>query len=117
MEAELANAHSLRHLVFKGYAILLSHRLAESAFHPTGRQEVVSIHPAVFALWRGGENGRSHLLCLHHVANATHQLNIPIPSPITHLQDLIGGKVFEVENGRLLSIKLSPYQIMWLKVI
>ena len=116
LEAELSDAGSLRNLVINGYANLLQWRLNESAFHPTGPQEVIDVHPAIFALWRGD------LLCLHNVSNSAQEVEISISKQTTKLRDLVGSEVFDVENasteqgrsGRF-QTTLSPYQVLWLK--
>ncbi|KAA3660886.1 MAG: sugar phosphorylase [Chloroflexi bacterium] len=111
LQTELTDTNALRHHVLNGYVKLLQHRRNESAFHPTSKQAVIDVHPAVFALWRGDEN---QLLCLHNVSNDVQQVTIPLSEQITQLRDLIGGEVFLVENGRFLTLTLTPYQVLWL---
>ncbi len=111
LEDELVGSESLRRLVLTGYTNLLQCRLNEPAFHPTGHQSVIDVHPAIFALWR---DEAAKLLCLHNVSNETHEVTIPIPSPIVEYHDLIGGEAFVVGNGRFLTLTLAPYQVVWL---
>ena len=115
LQAELSNPDSLRHKVFNGYLALLDCRNREPAFHPTGEQRIETVHPAVFAVWRSVENSRSRLLCLHNVSNRSVAFQVPIESDGIYFEDIITGERVEVENGRLLRIHLSPYQVMWLK--
>ena len=48
-EEELANPDSLRAQVFKRYRQLLDVRSRSAAFHPHGHQQVLDLHPAIFA--------------------------------------------------------------------
>ncbi len=114
LEQALADPHSLRHLVFEGYLKLLAARTADSAFHPSGGQEIVDCHPAVFALWRIAPDVRSRVLCLHNVSSRPQQLAVPLNRPDSSMIDLIQERAFAVVSGRL-SLTLAPYQVLWLR--
>jgi glucosylglycerate phosphorylase len=115
LDEALSDSDSLRYRVFNGYVQLLNCRYNEPAFHPTGEQRVAHVHPAVFAVWRGDENGRSRLLCLQNVSNSLLSFQVPIDSDSDYFEDIIAGERVDVADGRLLHITLAPYQVMWLK--
>lgn len=110
---ELADPASLRHRVFYPYRHLLRVRAAHPAFHPNGPQEVLSLHPAVFALLRTAPDGSERVLCLHNVSGADVEVRLEPTtlSSIGTLQDLVGGGT--LGSGR---IALEPYQTVWLGV-
>ena len=109
LDAELRDVHSLRHFVFSGYQKLLQARTNESAFHPNAKQEVISLHPSVFAFWRVAQDGRSQVLCLHNVSNESVMVELPTSKPLT---DVISHSQFEVDEGDTLF--LEPYDVLWL---
>ncbi|MCA9980049.1 MAG: sugar phosphorylase, partial [Anaerolineales bacterium] len=53
LTADLADPASLRAQVYRPYQRLLRVRRTHGAFHPHGRQKILAVHPALFALWRG----------------------------------------------------------------
>lgn len=113
LERELADPASLRSRVFYPYRDLLRVRAAHPAFHPNGPQEVLSLHPAVFALLRTAPDGSERVLCLHNVSGAKVEVRLgPKGLPSTeHLRDLIGRK--RLDSGR---ITLEAYQTIWIRV-
>jgi sucrose phosphorylase len=117
LERELAEPHSLRHLVFHGYSHMLNKRRTSPAFHPNGDQQIIFCHEAVFSLLRTSPDGRSFVICLHNVTSQSHQLSVKLdqlPVPRGYLwTDLITGRTVKVVND-LLKVTLEPFQILWL---
>jgi len=106
LQQALADPNSLRARVFGRCSRLLLARAASSAFHPHGRQKILDLHPAAFAVERISPDGRSRALCLHNVSAQT----ITITRGHGLASDLL------TDQPRQLSqIVLEPYQIMWLK--
>ncbi len=113
VEAALSDPASLRSLVFYPYRQLLIRRTAERAFHPNGPQQVLTLHPAVFALLRTSPQGDEQVLALTNVSSG----------PVTvDLKDvaLDGARAFrDVLSGRRVSageaLHLEPYEVLWLK--
>ncbi len=68
LEAELLQPGNRRRLVFEGVLGLLKTRSGCSAFHPEARQEVLSLHPGVFALRRFHVESGEEVLALHSVS-------------------------------------------------
>jgi len=127
LERELADPGSLRHQVFAAYRRLLRARASEPAFHPYGPQQVLSLHPAVFALLRTAppaaspstdnrEGSNPHrVLCLHNVSDQTQRLDLEagvelLASP--PWRDLLTVQSVAPSGGQL---SLPPYGTLWLK--
>ncbi|MFZ1396238.1 MAG: alpha-amylase family glycosyl hydrolase [Candidatus Promineifilaceae bacterium] len=100
LENELQDG--LRQLVFSGYSHLLKLRTSEKAFHPTGEQKILNLHPAVFAILRS--HGGEALLCLQNVAGRSVQIELPLTG-----RDLVTGTAVPPH------LTLAPYQIVWIK--
>ena len=67
LEAELADAGSLRARIFAGFRALLDFRRKHPAFAPDAAQRVLELDPCVFAVERESADGRDRVLCLHNV--------------------------------------------------
>ncbi len=116
LERALADPGSLRHQVFAAYRRLLHARTADPAFHPLGRQRVLFLTEAVFALLRTAPAGDSHVLCLHNVSGRPQ--SISLSSALRGIsseawRDLLSGEICE---GGAEQISLPPYAVRWLKL-
>jgi sucrose phosphorylase len=107
LEAELATAGSLRQLVFSGYRRMLQARAESAAFHPNGEQEILNLHPAVFAVRRSALDGGESVLCLQNVSAQAVDVHLPMGRAV----DLISGRLYPDSSH----ILLSPYQVLWLR--
>jgi sucrose phosphorylase len=112
LERELADPASLRHRVFYPYLRLVRARTAHPAFHPQGKQRVIEVHPAIFALLRTAPGGGSRVLCLHNVSARPQSLSIQSPLRRGEARDLISGETWR--GGENLALTLEPYRAMWL---
>lgn len=89
LEAELADAQSLRARVFGRFRELLALRWAHAAFAPNARQEVLDVGPQVFAVRRESVDGTDRMLCLHNCCGQPVQLPaLPDVADVTHLSPL-----------------------------
>lgn len=93
LEAELADASSLRAQVFNGLAKLLAQRRASRVFAPQSRQCLMELDPRVFAVVRETSDGGEGMLCLHNVSNETVALNA-------------AGELTR-------AVVLAPYEVRW----
>ncbi len=108
LEAELGTAGSLRQRVFSGYRHLLLARAQSPAFHPHGSQQVIELHPAVFALWRRGPDGDNPaVLCLHNVSGQA----VVVEIPAGQFRDLLSGE----RLAGPAAVALRPYGVLWLE--
>jgi sucrose phosphorylase len=113
VEAALSDPTSLRSLVFYPYCELLIRRTAERAFHPNGPQQVLALHPAIFALLRTSPQGDERILALTNVSgeSVTVDLSGVALDGIRAFRDVLGGR--RVRAGE--ALRLEPYDVLWLK--
>ncbi len=89
LEAELADATSLRARVFSGYCELLRLRRAHAAFAPSSSQCVLDLDPRVFAVLRETHDGRDRMLCLHNVSGDTVDCAV---SNVPEVEDIVASR-------------------------
>ena len=106
IEARLANPESHESLVFAGYRELLAVRRQHKAFHPFGSQEVLFLHPAIFAVLRLAPDECEQVLCLTNVSDQRQRA----PLPPGRWRDLF------MTDAQMLSgeITLPGYGVRWL---
>jgi glucosylglycerate phosphorylase len=113
-EHELNDESSIRRHVFDRFAQLLKARSASRAFHPHGRQQVLDVGEAVFALLRISPEGEERVLCLHNISDRpvgvqTDDIATARSGPFV---DLIRNREM---IGSLSQWSLEPYQTLWLR--
>ncbi len=90
---QLADENSLRAKVFAKYSELLKTRSSSPAFDPHGTQQIINLHPSIFAVERTSPDGTAHVLCLQNVSQTSVS--------------------FSMKDGS--DIVLAPYEVLWLK--
>ena len=108
LEKELERPGALRHEVFTGIKRLLEIRAGQTAFHPDATQEVLSLHPSLFAFRRMNRETRQTVLALHNVSTETVEIDLPEPEAARSVSDLL---TKETVTRR---VTLDPYQVRWL---
>ncbi|MFH1909125.1 MAG: sugar phosphorylase [Chloroflexota bacterium] len=108
LEADLANATSLRSQVFARYRQLLLARSSSAAFHPHGTQKVLDIDKSIFAILRIPPDSTKRVLCLQNVTAREQRVESIINKTA---RDLLTNRLQNFE------IILRPYQTMWLEVL
>ncbi len=123
LEAQLADPASIQGQVLRGYLFLLRQRAAFPAFHPQAGQRVLPLHEALFALARtapgsltGG--GEETVLCLVNVSSGQLAIQVDLSAwdlpQASAWQDLVQGKVYSTQDGRL-ALTVDGYQTLWLQ--
>jgi glucosylglycerate phosphorylase len=117
---QLNNPGSHTRMVFEGYLHLLNQRRQCAAFHPQARQELLEIDRCIFSLVRISQDESERVLCLVNVTTEAVEVSLR-PEELASgssekWMDLIGKQVYQLEEGRF-SLKLEPYQSMWLQPI
>ena len=107
LQDQLADENSLRFKVFTRYSQLLKARNSSSAFHPHGAQNIVDLHPSIFAIERISQDEKSRALCLHNVSQGQVSFLTNYESAV----DLFTGQTVQSS-----SITLGSYQVLWLKI-
>jgi sucrose phosphorylase len=119
LERELSDPNSLRYRVFKGYLRLLKFRVSNSAFHPSGGQEVVGSNSRVFSLLRSSVDGQNNVLCLHNVSGEALEFSLDagqLPfAGSAFVTDQLGGRIIPLDRGRRLKLAMEPYEVLWLE--
>jgi sucrose phosphorylase len=117
LERELSDPNSLRYRVFKGYLRLLKVRVSNSAFHPSGGQEVVGSNSRVFSLLRSSVDGQNNVLCLHNVSGEALEFSLDagqLPfAGSAFVTDQLGGRIIPLDRGRHLNLAMEPYEVLW----
>jgi len=109
LRAELERQGAIRQQVFDGYRKLLEVRRNEKAFHPLGKQEVWTIHPAVFAVKRRSPDELACIIALHNISREAITIELPPQSGTWY--DLLSDTNWDGQT----SLELAPYQICWLR--
>jgi glucosylglycerate phosphorylase len=118
LENELNNPDALRYKVFTGYKDLLQKRRKEQAFHPNAEQKVLFVNDAVFSLLRTSLTGDEQIVTLNNVSNEPQSVQIllqanEIKESVAYT-DLVSEQMINAAGGKI-SIRLDPYQVMWIK--
>ncbi|HID38861.1 MAG TPA: sugar phosphorylase [Calditrichaeota bacterium] len=113
----LENRKSTTYLVTTGLIKLIRKRIREKAFHPNAGQKIIRLQEGVFTLLRTSIDKKEQILTLTNVRNEHQQLIIDLKKTglvYTNWFDLVEKRNFQARDG-VLTIKLRPYQIVWLK--
>jgi sucrose phosphorylase len=117
--ARLAGEDSVEHAVFEGYRHLLHARIAEPAFHPQAQQEILSLGDGIFGVLRRSPMGDT-IIALHNVRGSQQTLPLDLSTihkdRISSLLDILTGISHAPSADGELTIRLAPYQAMWLKL-
>lgn len=104
--------------VFKGYREMLIARRNHSAFHPRSTQKIVLLHPKIFAIIRSSIKNDEVILCLTNVSAESVKLDVDmqniIPEEKAKWRDLLNKNIYNVSTDNRLSLKMFPYQSLWL---
>ncbi len=105
VSAEINQEGTIRNLVMKKLRALIQKRRTLAAFHPLGKQRVLSFDPALFGLERESPDGEELLLVLINVSMLP--VSITLDHPCT--EDAISGT--HVSGSTV----IDPYRILWLQ--
>ncbi len=115
VEAVLANPNSRGYKVFHRYMALLKARAQHKAFHPNGRQEILTDSPTLFALTRIAPDGEERVLCLHNVTAEAQDVEMRLAEFSTggKLRDIVTDEIV-VTHEEIIRMTLQPYEVRWL---
>ena len=115
LKEDLVNSDSREHKIFTEFMKLIHKRKSEKAFHPNGKQEVLFLKKGIFSLLRTSPDGKEKIIALHNVTDSIQN------NCFTKNQyDLNKKEYFDTISEKKINIEkisLSPYQIMWLKIL
>ena len=92
-------------------------RTNQKAFHPRGRQRILSVSPNVLAVVRISPDEDRRIVAITNVTGRDTDIEIPTSDlgvRENRWHDLVGDKEWVVEAG-LLKISLHPYDVVWLQ--
>ena len=115
IEELLADKNSREYRVFNELIRLINLRKSEIAFHPNGNQRIIFIKKEIFSLLRISPDKKVKIITLINVTNKYQKVHLDVNEFLIHAKryhDIVSG---EIINRRL--IMLTPYQIMWLKLL
>jgi glycosidase len=119
LEALLEDRSSRAHKIFIRMGVLFSVRVHSPAFHPNGRQIVITNNDRVFSLVRISPDGKQTILCLTNVTNAEQEFVLHcglLERRPAAFENLFTGNVREVQGDEIV-FKLKPYQVKWLEAL
>lgn len=113
LNEQLENPKSHHHLVMKRLLKLIKLRRDQPAFHPNAAQFTLHLGNQVFAFWRQSLDKRQSIFCLNNISKVKQEVALTSINLIGSGQwkDLIKGELLDEKNS---SVKLSPYQSMWI---
>lgn len=116
LAAQLCNPDDIHGEVFNRYRDMLRERRAHPAFHPDGKQRILSMGDFCFAVERTAPDGSEKILAVHNFTPENKEANIgkviaAYKKKKTAL-DFISGEKQPLQEGQL---TLAPYQMVWLK--
>jgi len=115
----LESRKSTTYMVTSRLIRLIRLRIREKVFHPNAGQKILSLSDALFIVLRFSEDRSALLLSIINITAQPQSAEISLShleTEDTEWRDLIGKKDYRV-NDNSISLKLKPYQIIWLKNI
>ncbi len=109
IDSELADNNFLRSKVFRRYRQLLEARRSTSAFHPSGTQHVLEVHPSLFTIERISPDETSYVLCWHNISD--NKITVEVEWEQKTATDLFTGQPVQGSN-----LTLEPYQYLWVNL-
>ncbi len=115
LEHDLADPNSLRARIFRRFRELLQMRRSHAAFHPLVKQDILNVDDRLFALIRTEPRTQDRLLCLHNLSNESVEARVRMDElgGAARWRNLFGRGAFTGNSGRVLPVRLRPYEIVW----
>lgn len=103
--------------ISREFGRLATIRTRKRAFHPNGRQKVLMITPDIFMVLRSSPEMDEHILTMVNVTDKACSVVVPLSdleSDVTHWYDIVSGVEWMSDDEKL-SLKLQPYDVVWLE--
>jgi len=104
---ELDDPDSFRSQVFYPYIDLIKTRIKQPAFHPNAAFEILDLGPQFFGIRRASED--QTIYAVTNISSNEATASLPSGEPDGKMSDLISGEIHDAA-----SLKLKPYQYVWL---
>ena len=113
----IKNKESKEYKIFSKTKELLELRKEEKAFHPAATQKIIFLNKSIFSIIRTSLNKKENILVLINITKENKKIKISSKKLAIKSKkiffDLISKEIFAIDN--LLSIKMAPFQVRWLK--
>ncbi|MEA2039866.1 MAG: sugar phosphorylase [Thermodesulfobacteriota bacterium] len=104
--------------VSRGLRKMVQKRIKEDAFHPNADQRVLDVSDSVFALIRTSVDKKERILTITNISDNVQDLKIEAREisgeEEISCHDILSDKRF-ISKGGMLSMRLEPYDVLWLK--
>jgi len=110
LKAELEDPGSFRSKLFFPYIEMIKTRKKQPAFHPNSPFEVIPIHSKIFAIIRSCRAQR--IYALTNISPERVSVSLFSHDVPEKMKDLISGKMIPTD-----SLRMRPYQVLWLEDI
>lgn len=102
-----------------GGVLLLDVRKSHTSFHPFGGQEILTLHPAVFALLRTSPDASERILGLQNISDQDLTLSLDLNllpfKRADSVLNILNQKRIPVSEDTL-HLNLAPYEVLWLEI-
>lgn len=114
LEKELEAEGKLPKKMLETYKKLIAIRINEAAFNPFGKFEFLDLGDALFAVDQQCVDGKQRVVAIHNFSYQEVECVLPenIKLPLVNILDLEVSKETKYVSS---SIKLAPYEMLWLK--
>ncbi|EFK06276.1 alpha amylase, catalytic domain protein [delta proteobacterium NaphS2] len=105
------------HKIAYGFGTMVWRRTLEKAFHPNAAQHILNISDAVFAVLRTSVDQKERILCVINITSREQHITVDLSQLELHSKswlDILSEQSFAAQ-GNTLTLKLSPYDVVWLK--
>ncbi|NOX32275.1 MAG: sugar phosphorylase, partial [Deltaproteobacteria bacterium] len=132
IKKDLSDPLSVRFKIYSKLKELIKKRISEKAFHPNGKQMVLTLDKRIFSFSRTSLDKKESIISLTNFSDQQINVTIDLKSCLfkinyqgidqgncqvaNQISDLISGKKFEINQDSGLSIAMRSYQAMWLKI-
>lgn len=116
MQQEFANPSEKSRLLLERLRPLHVNRVRRKAFHPSGTQRVLLLHPGVFIVMRTSPSGEERILALTSVSkgHCTVHASLKDLDGVGGWRDILSERQFQAEGDKL-TLTLKPYEVLWLE--
>ena len=105
------------HKIAFRFGDMVARRTREKAFHPNAAQRILQLSDNVFALVRTSIDEKEQILCITNITPREQHITVDMSTQgltAVSWQDILSKQSLSANHG-ILSLKLSPYQVVWIK--
>jgi len=113
LDKQLSNTGSQHAQVLQRLKQLIKIRTGQAAFHPNATQYTLHLGEPIFAYWRQSRKREQSIFCIYNISNQEQEISLRSINltETDNWHDLLSGEVIGPAEQ---TIKLSPYQFLWI---